>query len=336
MGLQSPAPRTGVKVDAPMGPEQPRLGCLAIVATAFALACSEGSPSQPTVSEPAGSSAIGNAGAAGAAGGAAPAGGAAGSSTGGAGAAAGGHENTAGASVGGSSSAGVGGTSGEAGFCRARSGLAFCEDFEGFASGAPTFAPPWTVAINGEGTVGISDEQKHAGARSLRVFGGGFSTFLVYRDAKVLPASSGRFYLRVFMRLSEAMTAGHNTFIVGDLSASPGAGNALRLGEMNQMLMYTVAGDTHGALANENYYTDHLPGAALAAGSWSCLEMSLDSSKPELRVWLDGAEIADLHHADFPVDAYDTLRFGFEKYAGPAGEIFYDDLAIGSEPIGCN
>jgi hypothetical protein len=30
------------------------------------------------------------------------------------------------------------------------------------------------------------------------------------------------------------------------------------------------------------------------------------------------------------------LRFGFEKYAGPESEIFYDDLAIGSEPIGCN
>jgi hypothetical protein len=138
------------------------------------------------------------------------------------------------------------------------------------------------------------------------------------------------------MRLSEPMTAGHNTFVVADLAASPGAGNAFRLGEMNEMLMYTVAGDTHGALANENYYIDHLPGAALAAGSWSCLEMLIDSSTPELRVWLEGTEVADLRHTDFPIDPYDALRFGFEKYAGPEREIFYDDLAIGSEPIGCN
>jgi hypothetical protein len=214
--------------------------------------------------------------------------------------------------------------------------LVFCEGFESFGSGELAALPPWTVAVNGGGTVDISAEQSHAGARSLRVYGSGFSAFLVYRDAKVLPAPSGRFYLRAFLRLSEAMTGGHNTFIVGDLDASPGSGNALRLGEMNQMLMYTVAGDAHGALANENYYTDHQPGAALTAGTWGCLEILVDSSAPELRVWLEGVEIADLHHADFPVDAYDALRFGFEKYAGPESEVFYDDLAIGSEPIGCN
>jgi hypothetical protein len=247
----------------------------------------------------------------------------------------GGTPGTAGTSSTSSAGGGAGaGTTGN-GFCSARPGLAFCEDFEGFTSGALTARPPWTVALNGEGSVSISD-QHHSGARSLRVLGSGFSSFLVYQDAKVLPAPSGRFYLRAFMQLTEAMTGGHNTFIIGDLAASPGAGNALRLGEMHEMLMYTVMGDTHGALANENYYTDQVPGAALAAGTWSCLELLIDSSKPELRVWLEGMEIADLHHTDFPVDPYDALRFGFEKYAGPESEIFYDDLAIGSEPIGCN
>jgi len=101
------------------------------------------------------------------------------------------------------------------------------------------------------------------------------------------------------------------------------------------MLMYTVSGDTHGALANENFYNDHLPGAALLPGAWGCVEITLDSAKPEIAVSLDGVPIEDLHHTDWPLDAYDALRFGFEKYAGPVGDIWYDDIAIGTSPIGC-
>jgi len=36
------------------------------------------------------------------------------------------------------------------------------------------------------------------------------------------------------------------------------------------------------------------------------------------------------------LDTYDSVRFGFEKYAGPAIDIWYDDIAIGTERIGCN
>ena len=55
-------------------------------------------------------------------------------------------------------------------------------------------------------------------------------------------------------------------------------------------------------LANENYYSYQRPGATLPAGGWSCLELLIDSSNPELRIWLVGAEMVDLHHTDFPVD----------------------------------
>jgi hypothetical protein len=30
------------------------------------------------------------------------------------------------------------------------------------------------------------------------------------------------------------------------------------------------------------------------------------------------------------------VRFGFEKYAGPGIDIWYDDIAIGTQRIGCN
>jgi hypothetical protein len=314
-----------------------RVTAAALLATA-GLACSSDASSGNTSNGGATAGSQASGGAAGKATGGTPS---AGNTTGGSGSAQGGVGGSAGDAMGGVA-AGSGGTAGggvpsnPASFCEARAGLAFCEDFEAFEPGAVAAAGPWSTALNGEGTVSIDETQSHSGKRALRVFGSGFSSFLVYRDAKVLPAATGRFYLRAFIRLTEAMTGGHNTFIIGDMAASPGSGNAFRLGEMYQMLMYTVTDDSHGALANENFHNDQMPGAALEAASWGCLEMLIDSATPELRVWLGGNEIPDLHHTDFPVDPYDALRFGFEKYAGPESEIFYDDLAIGSQPIGCD
>jgi hypothetical protein len=63
-----------------------------------------------------------------------------------------------------------------------------------------------------------------------------------------------------------------------------------------------------------------------------------DKPRVESDVWVDGKEVPDLHHTDWPQDSYDALRFGFEKYDGtePPSEIWYDDIAVGTERIGCN
>jgi hypothetical protein len=239
-----------------------------------------------------------------------------------------------GSSSAGSSNAGMAGAA-SSDYCSARAGLTFCDTFEAHPAGAAQALAPWTPAVNGDGEVVIDDQVAHAGTHSLKVHGSGFSTFLVLNGGG-FPPTTGPLHVRLFMRLAEAMTGGHNTFLVADTQAAPGAGNSFRFGEMNAMLMYTVSGDTHGALANENYYTDHLPGAALAPLAWSCVELVLDHQKPEVAVSLDGVSVTDLHHVDWALDAYDTLRFGFEKYAGPVSDVWYDDIAVGTAPLGCN
>lgn len=306
----------------------------------MSLGCSSSSePSAPSGSAGSGAVGTGGVGGSGTSGvGAAGAGGsnAAGSlSSGGGGAGGDGGTPSAGSVGGGGMAGGGGGTAGGNAndFCGQRAGLAFCEDFEKLAVGAATTSGPWAPAVNGDGTVEIDGSVAHSGKNSLKVHASGFSQFFVLSTAALV--QSGPLHVRAYLRLTEAMTGGHNTFLVADKAASPGAGNAFRFGEMNAMLMYTVSGDTHGALANENFYNDHLPGAALLPGAWGCVEITLDSAKPEIAVSLDGVPIEDLRHTDWPLDAYDALRFGFEKYAGPEGDIWYDDIAIGTSPIGC-
>jgi hypothetical protein len=248
----------------------------------------------------------------------------------GAGGAAGTDAGSAGVSAGAAGSAGA-----NADPCSARPGLLFCESFEAVANGALPDDPRWTTTIIGEGTLGVDASIGHTGEKSLLVHGLSFQTLLTFHDATILPPASGRLFVRAFVRLAEPMTGGHNTFIIADTAAAPGQGNAARVGEMAEMLMMTVTGDTHGALSNDNHYTDGLPGVVFPPGEFTCLELLFDSAAQEINTWVEGVEVPDLHRTDWPVDAYDALRFGFEQYAGPVSDIWYDDIAIGTEPIGC-
>ena len=174
----------------------------------------------------------------------------------------------------------------------------------------------------------------HSGTKSVRVHAADtdYQTLFTFRDSAVLPGPGGRFFLRAYMRLGRVMSGGHNSFITAD---APGGTNNLRIGEMNAMLMYTIMGDAHGALSNQNYYNDGKPGVAFAPSTWVCLEVLIDRARPEIDFWVNGTEVPDLHHTDWPLDNYDSVRFGFEKYAGPGLDLWYDDIAIGTERIGC-
>ena len=102
--------------------------------------------------------------------------------------------------------------------------------------------------------------------------------------------------------------------------------NNFRFGEDGGFLEYTTLGDSNAA---------HATGVQIPPATWTCIEILFDHVKPEIDVWIDGAEIADMHHTNYPLDNYDNVRFGFEKYAGPALEVWYDDIAVGTERIGC-
>ena len=281
----------------------------------------------------------GNSGGAGAAG---SAGGAAGATTGGAGGGAtsgrggtGGGPGAAGAGGRGGTDGGAGrggasgGTGGAANACASRPGLIFCDSFEAATAGSTPSAAPWSTQIIGAGTVTIDGTQSTPGGqRSVHMSGGSndYDTLLVLRSASILPTSGGRFYVRFFARFNRALATGHNTFLLADVFARQGQGNNFRFGEDGGFLEYTTLGDSNAG---------HATGVPIAPATWTCIEILLDHVKPEIDVWINGAEIADMHHTNYPLDNYDNLRFGFEKYAGPALEVWYDDIAVGTERIGC-
>jgi len=288
-----------------------------------------------------GSSVAGSSGGAGAAGSAGAAGGSAGV-TGAAGGAGSGPTGGGGGTGGGAGAGGRGGTGGGAGrvgaggsaggaanACASRPGLIFCDSFEAAAAGSTPSAAPWSTQIIGAGTVTIDGAQSTPGGqRSVHMSGGSndYDTLLVLRSASILPTAGGRFYVRFFARFNRALATGHNTFLLADVFARQGQGNNFRFGEDGGFLEYTTLGDSNAG---------HAAGVPIAPATWTCIEILLDHVKPEIDVWVNGAEIADMHHTNYPLDDYDNLRFGFEKYAGPALDVWYDDIAVGTERIGC-
>jgi hypothetical protein len=115
--------------------------------------------------------------------------------------------------------------------------------------------------------------------------------------------------------------------------------------------METRIGANIGALDINRWPGDteqRAPGARLTAGMWYCLEFMFDGGGNEARVWLDGAELTDLHVTNWvaPNQAngnnsmpianwappYDAVRLGWEL---GNGEIWFDDVAFAYQRIGC-
>ena len=240
------------------------------------------------------------------------------------------------AGSGGASQGGTGGSS-SASHCGARPGMVFCDDFEADAPGAPP--APWTTeSAAGEVTVDGTNPAE-SGSKSVHVqpTSNDYDTFLALHGVTALPVSGGKLYLRFFIRLAQPMTAQHNTFVRADLYAAPGNGNNLLFSEDNQMIVESIGVDSQGAMSNNGYYSDgNMIGPHFVQGQWACVEILLDHTTPAIDVWVDSVEVPDLHSTAWKIDAYDYLRFGFEKYAGPVSDLWYDDIAFGTQPIGCN
>jgi len=256
----------------------------------------------------------------------------------------GGHAGTGGAATGGAPGGGGSGPGGGIGAGGAPTGggcagpgILFCDDFEKATAGMSPPGPAWTTSFNGMGTITVdASTPAHSGTKSVHVGGSAYQSFLELKGAPVFPATATAFYVRVYLRLGAAMTSGHNTYFKAGAAASVSSDHETRVGVMNAMLMINQPAGDRGFLSNQSYYVDNKPGAVIPPMTWGCVEAFFDPAHSTVDFWLDGKELADLHRTDWQQDPIGAFRFGFEKYAGPDGDFWYDDIAVGTQKIGCD
>jgi hypothetical protein len=307
-----------------------------------------GAPAGGTSSGSAGSagnaSLAGSGGMAAGAGGTGTAGGGA-ASTGGAGTGGGGASaGTAGTAVGvAGAAAGAAGSAGAATGCSAA--FAICEDFEDTAVGAvPT---GWTKV----GDAGTSSTEAHRGTQSLEIGAAANGARRMRLTGARVTALGGTHWGRLFYKVKTpaprpANGVIHSTIVAWDAMSPISGTNEVRVVDTvedaagKHQYLYNVQTSDRGEFGKGSSYDYSYDGA------WYCTEWFVDHATQTYRFFLDGEELESIRimngagtfeNSELPPE-FTALSVGWNNYqqASPGFVAWIDDLAIGSERVGCD
>jgi hypothetical protein len=195
----------------------------------------------------------------------------------------------------------------------------------------------WTV-LGAEGhqapspTTALVDRGRaHSGQKSLHIHDG----FIETRP----PGSA--FWGRAFVWFAADPGAGHWMSWVG---VGPGGaqGTEVRYGGHYDILEANYFGNDDEVISDPKGYCSPTctNGVTMPVARWTCVEFYF--GKDELRFWLDGNEVQALHVTSWRNQAppwspaYDRVRLGFHDFGGPAIDVWYDDVALDLQRIGCD
>jgi hypothetical protein len=124
-------------------------------------------------------------------------------------------------------------------------------------------------------------------------------------------------------------------------------GKDLRMGGQNKALQWNRESD------DATLPVQSPAGVALSmplpVNQWECVEFDVNETKGTMSTWLNGIQVQGLHLDNVPTPDVDAqwlnrpnwrpaladLRLGWESYAGDDNTLWFDDVAIGSQQIGC-
>lgn len=226
------------------------------------------------------------------------------------------------------------------------SGAVICANFEDQTGTAPS--GQWTTAApdcSGTGTATVDTAVAHSGSRSIRVDGhAGYCNHMFLADTQNLSSVGPVMYVRMWVRHTTALPTGHVAFV--SMPDSSQSGRALRIGGQNGALQWNRESDDATLPAQSP------AGVALSAplptGSWQCLRFAIGTTSPNLQTWLNDQEVPGLRVDGVPTTDIDqqwlsrttpprptALRLGWESYSSGDDTLWFDDVAVGSSPIGC-
>jgi hypothetical protein len=227
-------------------------------------------------------------------------------------------------------------------------GLPLCDDFESAAVGGPPSAATWSVATpscSGTGALAVDGTVAHSGTRSIKISGGGgYCNHVFLATSKALATVGTHVFGRFFVRLGDALGDGHVTFAaMRDESEK----KDLRMGGQNKVLMWNRESDdaTLPSMSPVGTSKSIVP----ATARWLCVEIEVNGSTGTLHTWVDGAAVEGLVEDGTPTPDVDApwlsksgwrpaisdFRLGWESYGGQASTLWFDDVALGAQRIGC-
>jgi hypothetical protein len=265
-----------------------------------------------------------------------------------------GESGQAGADGGGQGGTGGASGGGSAGASRCAS-LPLCDDFEAYAEDT---TPNGVWSKQGGGTARVDASRPHGGARSVHILTGeseGGRVWLRTTTSRLFPTR--HFFGRLWMYLDALPT----TEVHWDMIEAQGTADepdawddpfeiALRYGgQLDENFLANF--ETPGSYSGDGPSTDcaKFSETRMPAGRWTCMEWELDADAEVMRFWLDGETIEDLEvHKEgtqcisdgtdgvWYYPTFESLNLGWrEWWEAGTRELWLDDVALGTERIGC-
>src|SRR5690606_31310137 len=198
----------------------------------------------------------------------------------------------------------------------------------------------WQLRVPaGENSIEVTSEQFRGGSQSVKVVGASGST--MFFTENVFPLPSGVVYFRVWMRFTDDDWSNHNAFV----AAGPGEeSQEARLGGQNNAYHANLPADGD-VLSPDPYESPECTRCvAPVADEWKCLRGKLDFMNNAAELYVGEQLVVDTaadgwHNQSatgtFPQDPT-QIGFGWALYGAQPNTVYFDDIAIGYEPIACD
>jgi hypothetical protein len=215
-------------------------------------------------------------------------------------------------------------------------GVLFSSDFESDTVGnVMPGGSTWTTTLPTEydsgGIVSVVGDKAHGGTKSVYVKkSNNGQSFLQLTHASVFPFAGTKIYVRAYINVPEWPTNHVSWMEVGSAT-----------NEVDEMRI----GAHQGVMQVNHWPGDQdqiAEGITFAANEWHCIEYAYDAATAGLEVWLDDTKIDALTVVGgvfarpgapgVPAPPINAVRFGTEI---AATEAWFDDIAVGTGPIGC-
>jgi hypothetical protein len=209
---------------------------------------------------------------------------------------------------------------------------------DGFETGS--FGSIWTIV----GQDGTGRTPTTAVIDGQNVHGGKFAAHITSGYIEVTPPAAA-FYARAWVYFASDPGTNHWANAIG---ATADDSQEIRYGGRTGILEINIKSNDNEILADPLIsYCATTPCPAsdprIPVGAWTCVEYYFGVNS--MAMWLNGTEIVEFavspttmwaHGGTLTSPAYAKLGFGYAAYGAAATNVWYDDVAVDANRIGCN
>jgi hypothetical protein len=202
-----------------------------------------------------------------------------------------------------------------------------------FCSGFENGFPAATRNIIGGGDVpnafALDTAERNSGAQALLLPAQPTIRF-VYRVLAV-PVTAQQFWARMFFRTDVAFGSSvvHESIFgasAGDLTQDNNQeGRRIELSEQFEYMLLNVSDTTPEPAVRRQ----------LAANEWHCIEARYDGDAGQVEIFADGEQFINDEGPLFQAD-FQTFRLGYMQFNGTPRNVWYDDVILSANRVGCN